>query len=380
MTDRSAIARQAADKLRAFADARQSCPVTIGFDGFVDSIIAVVDKRQSPTDYEPIPTIAAFGKRISDSAGKSNNFELVTKLDKLGGNGPIMANAMAGFGLPVTYIGAVGRPEVHPVFAEFATKATCHSLCNPGFTDALEFSDGKLMMGKYEVMDSIGPELIDDVIGRDAFAQILSGSRFLGMVNWTMLTGMTDIFRMLADQVLPALDRRPMVFIDLCDPVKRTTEDLQNAMALLGQMQQHTDVILGLNLSEASQVAKVLGIDPTDNPFDIIEDLSIAIRQTLAIQAVVVHPRETAAAAIKQGDDVASGMMTGAFIKNPKLSTGAGDNFNAGFCFGLLAGLDVNEALCAGNAASGYYVRNAHSATLDDLATFLDDLPEPELD
>ena len=45
MNDRATSARQAAAALRRFADQRAKHPVLIGFDGFVDSIIAVVDKR-----------------------------------------------------------------------------------------------------------------------------------------------------------------------------------------------------------------------------------------------------------------------------------------------------------------------------------------------
>jgi len=35
-----------------------------------------------------------FGQRIVDAAGKSLNIELYPRLEKLGGNGPIMAHAL----------------------------------------------------------------------------------------------------------------------------------------------------------------------------------------------------------------------------------------------------------------------------------------------
>lgn len=378
MSDRATTARRAAERLRAFDPA--TVPATLGFDGFVDAIIDVVESRPSVDRYQPYETIAAFGKRVTDSAGKSNNFELVTRLQKLGGNGPIMANAMAGFGVPVTYVGALGRPDPHPAFEELHRKADCISLSDPGFTDALEFTDGKLMLGKYGGVEAISPATIDRVIGRENFIDLVRRSRLLVMVNWTMVTGMTDIFRMLADEVLPAFDERPLLFVDLCDPSKRTRDDLAAALALLGEMQTHAEVMLGLNLAEAVQVAQVLDIDPTDQPQRIIEDLASAIRQTLAIHAVTVHPREDAAAAIRDGDAIDSASLTGAFVKNPKLSTGAGDNYNAGFCLGVLAGLGAAESVCVGNAASGFYVRNARSATMEELAAFLDNLPEAEVD
>ena len=51
----------------------------IGFDGFVDTIIEVVDKRHSFADYTRIQTIAEFGARISRAAGLSTNIEFVPK-------------------------------------------------------------------------------------------------------------------------------------------------------------------------------------------------------------------------------------------------------------------------------------------------------------
>jgi sugar/nucleoside kinase (ribokinase family) len=65
-------------------------------------------------------------------------------------------------------------------------------------------------------------------------------------------------------------------------------------------------------------------------------------------------------------------MVDGPFCQNPKLTTGAGDNFNAGFCVGLLAGLEPREMLAAGVANSGFYVRNGKSATSKDLVSFLE--------
>ena len=91
----------------------------VGLDGFVDAILHVVDKRESAEKYVRLPTIAQYADRLAAAAGRSTNVELVSQLTKLGGNGPIMANALASFGLKVTYLGILGFPNLHPVFAEF---------------------------------------------------------------------------------------------------------------------------------------------------------------------------------------------------------------------------------------------------------------------
>ncbi|MCG8521745.1 MAG: ADP-dependent glucokinase/phosphofructokinase, partial [Pseudomonadales bacterium] len=203
MTDRTAIAKAAAAGLRDFSIRVGQTPVIIGFDGFVDSIIDVVDKRIDTETYEPVHTIADFGGRISAAAGRSSNIELVTKIEKLGGNGPIMANAMARAGFDVTYIGPLGEGVIHPVFNGFAKIATVHSIADPAHTDALEFDDGKLMLGKHASLKHVNQGTIDSHLGREEYVGLIRRTKFLGMVNWTMLTRLNTIWEALIDDVLP---------------------------------------------------------------------------------------------------------------------------------------------------------------------------------
>jgi sugar/nucleoside kinase (ribokinase family) len=379
MNARTTSARQAAAGLRRFAEQRSHYPVLIGFDGFVDSIIAVVDKRFDALRYDPVATIEHLGKKILAAAGQSSNYEMVVKLEKLGGNGPIMANAMVELGLPVTYVGCLGYPAIHPVFEDLAKRAECLSITGPGLTDALEFRDGKLMFGKHQTLKDVNWERICQVIGAEKFSAVVGRSRLIGIVNWTMLPHLGEIWQKLATDILPRLKSaggRRLVFIDLADPEKRTVEDLCGALKLCSALQAHVDVILGLNLKEAVQVAAALGLDCDTDPEGVIEALARAIRDRLDLATVVIHPRSGAAAAQREAE---SAHVVGPFIAHPRLSTGAGDQFNAGFCLGKMAGLPLDQALLTGVGASGYYVRNAASPTLEALADFLEALPEPEV-
>jgi ketohexokinase len=126
-----------------------------------------------------------------------------------------------------------------------------------------------------------------------------------------------------------------------------------------------------------------LGVTIQGDPEDAIESTCAALREKLNIYGVVIHPRKSAAAALRVGDaggtgGVETGRYFGPFTAKPKLSTGAGDNFNAGFCLAQLAGLSVQESVCCGTHTSGFYVRNAHSPSLTELADFLDDPPSAE--
>jgi hypothetical protein len=81
-------------------------PVLAGFDGFVDTILHVVSERRSATEYSRVPTLRGFSEKVlAASGGRNMNIEMVPLLTKIGGNGPILANALAHFDIPVTYIG-----------------------------------------------------------------------------------------------------------------------------------------------------------------------------------------------------------------------------------------------------------------------------------
>jgi sugar/nucleoside kinase (ribokinase family) len=100
-----------------------------------------------------------------------------------------------------------------------------------------------------------------------------------------------------------------------------------------------------------------------------MEDLNLSLYEYLKIDAVVVHPVDRSSTVI--GGNFYEEL--GPYISKPKLTTGAGDNFNAGFVLGLLLGLDPEEALLTGMATSGFYVRNAKSPRYQELIDFIEE-------
>ncbi|HEX4144134.1 MAG TPA: PfkB family carbohydrate kinase [Pirellulales bacterium] len=373
-TFREQIARQAAEKLRAARQRAAGLGVLVGLDGFVDEIIAVVDKRHDFDRFEPMRTIAHLGHRILGAAGNSSNLELVVKQVKLGGNGPIMAGALLAVGTRLTYIGSCGSPNIHPVFADLAASARVISIAEPGHTDALEFDDGKIMLGKHSTLKDVCWERLISHVGRQELIELVNASALVAMVNWTMLPHMSDIWAHLADEIFPHTTGRRRMYVDMADPEKRTAKDIAEALELLHGFDAWVDVTLGLNLKEAREIASVLGIAHECDAAEGLERLAAAIRSQVGLACVVIHPRGGASAATS--DQTAS--FAGPFVAHPKISTGAGDHFNAGFALGQLLSLSLAESLCAGVATSGYYVRTAHSPTLTDLADFIAALPPPE--
>ncbi len=373
--NRAQICELTSKKLTPAVPQLPKLKATVGLDGFVDEIIGVVDRRTSATEFSEVPTIGTFGQKICNAAGQSSNYELIVKQRKLGGNGPIMANALASFGLAVTYIGNLGYPTIDPVFEDFAQRAKVISVADPGRTDALEFADGKLMLGKLEPLKQVNWDNLISRVGKDNLEKLLADSKLIGMVNWTMLPHMSRIWAKLLDEVIPNIERHERkLFIDLADPEKRTHADILEAVKLLTRFQDQVDVILGLNLKESGEIADVLGLPGAKEPEAAIEETAIAIRKELNLACVVIHPRRGAAAATENG----SAKFAGPFVAQPKISTGAGDHFNAGFCLGRVLGFSLEESLCCGVATSGYYVRTAHSPSGKELADFIAQLPPPQ--
>jgi sugar/nucleoside kinase (ribokinase family) len=343
----------------------------VGLDGFVDTIMHVVAQRESATKFTRMTSMGEFGERIKGAAGLSANFELVAQMVKLGGNGPIMANALASYGIQVCYVGNLGSPAVHPVFGDLAERARVISIAEPGYTDAIEFEDGKLMFGKHDSLRQINWATLINHIPEEQLVALFEESALVALVNWTMLPFMSAIWQKIQTRIAPKLTGEPRwLFIDLADPAKRPREDIAAALKLIAKFQKHFRVILGLNLQEGRQVGEVLGIPSPEESPDQVATHCQRILEKLGVDTVVIHPVSFAAAADASG----SAHVVGAFTPKPKITTGAGDHFNAGFCVGRLLEIDISASLQIGVATSGFYVRQAKSPRLDDLKKFLQTL------
>jgi len=342
----------------------------IGLDGFVDEIVHLVDQRQDFENFTRIPTLAALGDRISKAAGLSANIEMVPVQLKLGGNGPILSNALLSYGVKLTYVGALGAAKVHSVFEDMANKAEkIYSLCDPGHTHALEFNDGKLLMGKITVLNEITWDKFKSVLGGPkAIAEMIDKCDLFGMENWTMVPYMSQIWQGLIDEVFPLMTARetaPLAFFDLADPEKRTKEDILAAMKLIGKFEGKFRSILGLNEKELYEIAEVFNVK-VDESGDKLKNTVTETAKQLGIYCLVVHPVKEACCYI----DGKYYQVEGPYCEKPVLTTGAGDNFNTGFCLGQALGLDPMNSITLGVCTSGFYVRNAKSPTYEDVINF----------
>ena len=366
------LRQECAAKLLAAEPHASQLSAFVGIDGFVDEIIHAVDKRESAERFERIRTMTQFSERIAAAAGKSTNIEFATQQIKLGGNGPIMANALASLGLKVTYLGALGYPTMHPVFNEFANRVEAHSIAEAGHTDAVEFEDAKLMLGKMTQLKEITWANIKARFGGEKFAIKFGQSDLVGFVNWTMIPYMSDLWESLLSELCPSFSGpRRKIFFDLADPEKRTPDDISRALDLITRFEKHFDVILGLNEKEALEIAQVLGLRANaDSPNELLA-LACEMSRNLKINTVVIHP-VTYALAVSHDD---AQIVEGPFVGKPMITTGAGDHFNSGFCLGKLLGFDNAMCVLTGVSTSGFYVRTAQSPTIRQLSEMMQSWP-----
>jgi len=356
--------------LQAKKDPSYTKQCFVGFDGFTDEIIDAVDTRSSLTDYQPMRQMEQFGGRVNEYAGKSCNIELVVRHKKIGGNAPILTNALLKGGHRITFAGAIGTDEtIEPLFSEMADQ--CEQvipLCPSGHSDAIEFHDGKVILGKHENLANINYQTLLKHLDRDLLTELLEQTDLFVSANWTMLPLMTELWQQLHKEIVPKLTDQPRwMFVDLADPAKRSDEDIQEALVALKNFQDRFQVILGLNEAEALRIGQVLG-SAKEEP----QALGADILELSGLHEIVIHSTRFAIG-VNRNESIT---VDGPYTPTPVISTGAGDNFNAGFLNALLYELTLEERLLSGVATSGYYVRHGNSPSLQELATFLTEWKE----
>ena len=349
---------------------RRPAPALVGFDGTIDRLYTVVEERNGTGEaYRAFPTLERFGDCVAAAAGRSACLEIAPKTTKIGGNGPIMAGALANAGVPVTLLGAFGDP-LHPVFAELAEEVDLHSLAEPAVTHALEFNDGKLMLPVLRTYEEITAERLCQSVGMERLVELTRAARLFAPLNWSCLPFLPEIFSLFQEKILPQLpeDRDRLFFFDLADPARHSAESVAAMLRKIAGFSCFGKTFLGLNLSEAGQVAGALGLEAPENGEASLRAAAAAIRQALDLDLVMIHPTECAVAADRETE----AFVEGPYEPNPLITTGAGDHLNAGCLFGHLTGMDLQQSLALGVLFSGFYVRTGKSPTLSALRYFIE--------
>lgn len=345
----------------------------LGFDGTVDIICKPVQNREGTGNrFTPFKQMKHFGERIVAADNKSALIEIVVAQEKIGGNGPIMARALASSGIGIDYVGAAGFPDLHPAYAALAKDIIFHSITNPAITHALEFENGKVMLCTLSNYEQVTAPRLQQIPGTETMTEIVRKARLCALLNWTCLPGWESILSWFLDDILTHIGHDPgrLFFFDLADPSMRSGDELRNVLELIASFEAFGQVVLGMNLNEAEQISRALGLAPPEAEHVSLKNALERIREKLEITMAMGHPVHCAACASREG----SWSVDGPYTPTPSITTGAGDHLNAGFCLGLMLDFPPEEALKLGVLFSGYYVRTGEPPRLETIPDFIHQL------
>ena len=308
-------------------------------------------------------------KGISAASSQSANIECVVKERSLGGNAPLLARALASLGIPGTLVGTCGFPTLNPLFQPLETMGIAvHSFAEPGLTDALEFTDGKLMLGKMGELNSLSLHEATGRLRHNLLESCVSQAECIATVNWTMMPLIQEFWEyLLKNPRLMVQAPRKSLFVDLSDPAKRPAKDLKGALSTLLELNAICDVILGLNRSESTQVLRALRQRPSDS----LQKNADTIASVLHLSCVVIHTHSEVAVASLMDGKITSHTLFVPICKKPVRSTGAGDTFNAGFIAGMLQHQTPLTCLKMAVASSSTFVRTGIPPTQHSVKSFL---------
>lgn len=335
--------------------------IALGFDGYIDSIVRIVKAKQENGALSYFEDSVEFGQYIVAKQQRNFSFELEQAVLKVGGNMPITANAFARLGCKVDCIGALGHPDIHHIFQQMSPNCTLYSYAEPGMSTAVEFRNNKMMMAESTQINNAGWQYVRDTIGIDIIRRVFSGKDLIGLLNWSELAHSTEVWEGLLNEVLPFIktdDVKTLGLFDLSDCSKKTKAELLKAIRLLREFSAHWEVVLSLNMNESQLIYKALTNDSGQPPG--ITDMARALYEAAGLQKIVVHHSTEACCCDGNGVTYSATRK----LDSPRLLTGAGDNFNTGFCAALLLGMSTSEALEMGHMVTRYYIMNSESPYL----------------
>jgi len=343
--------------------------VFIGFDGFVDKIQKAV-KKKSGGNNAFFSNIEEFSKHVGSLAGRSGQIELVTTQTKAGGNAPILSNALGKLNVKSLCLGSMGSPVINPLFQNLTPSTQLLSVNEPGKSQAIEFSDGKLILSDVSGFVNYDWSHIKRNVDLEKIHDVFKSCDLVALVDWSNLLNGTNIWQGLLDDVIKVVNRKDYYFLfDLCDPSKKSAIDVDEILDLISSFSLYGTVTLALNENEAIKIWMALnGYDQGDrcNPPSLM-DIGAFINYTINVDTLLIHPIDRTLAF--QKNNILE--LMGRLVKEPKVQTGGGDNFNAGYCLGLLNGLSIDQRVLLGIATAGTFVQNGVSPSIKDLINYL---------
>ncbi len=339
--------------------------VFAGFDGFIDTIVKpVLTSGGDSGNMDYFKTIDEFGRFISAHAHKSSSIELDVMDRRIGGNMPNFTKALGTLGLDISSIGMLDNENggIDPIFKTLPGKL--YSYAPAGTATAMEFNDGKILLAPGYSLKDDPVKLIKKALAPKTIPELVREFDLMVFLNWSELPYSSSVWQAFFDEVCAAgkVNKDGFVFFDLCDFNRRTRDELSGVIKLMKQFTQYRTTILSLNKNEASLLyERTRGEIPQAIDMD---DLLKYLQDSFQIDEIIIHQHHESLLICSEGL-VKSPVMR---IENPKISTGAGDNFNAAYCFARLLDLTPLERLRFANLYAQNYIAIGKSLKLESLS------------
>lgn len=344
-TERARIAHA----LRVFQASEKRPGALLGFDGYIDKLVRP-KRSQAQDDY--FSTIREFAGFLGSAGAASSDIAVRRTFEKIGGNGTLLAESLADKGVPVVCIGAMGENELDAPYLALSKKAELYSICKCATSYAFEFDDGKLMFGDTDCFFDISWQRLCDRVGLEKLIGLFQSARLVGFANWSGLPLSTDLMNGILRDICPRLGEKEnrSIFFDLADPSGKSAAQFKELFSCLERLRAHFTVAIGLNPKECLQVYRhFFGAD--EAAFD--PAMAESLLYGLPVDELVVHTAGCAYAGLRR-DKLKR--VPGRYLEKPKISVGAGDNFNAGYCLGRLCGLAPEDCAALGNEAAAGFI------------------------
>jgi len=338
-----------------------------GFDACIDNIVRIVKDKNGNDITGYFTDSDKLGKFLINLDNKSCGLELQTILSKIGGNMVITGNALGNLGVRVECIGTFGLPEILPVFRTMSPNCSLYTIGETITATALEFNNSKVIMFDPGPYNNLTWDGIKDTIGIERIRELISGKQLISFVNWSEIENSSQIWEGFLNEILPSIEKmeiKPFFFTDFSDCSRKSKKEIQFALDLLGRFRNYFKVHISLNQNEAALIARALDLQNSISDEEFVRELFYMINSDV----LIIHRTNDALAY----DGMTYTKCETFFCKEPKLLTGGGDNFNAGFCYSLFQDFNLFQSLLIANAVSGSYVKSGVSPDVDNLIKFLE--------
>ncbi len=344
------------EKIKALREQLKEKKVFAGFDGYTDMLYSIV-KRDDGGQKEIYRQSGEFVENLRSTSGMSSEYQIMLKEERIGGNAPIMSIGMAAMGANVCCAGLFNK-QIERLRKGTQGRLKIYSLGEPAVTIALEFQDCKYMLADCSKLESVTYSNLVRIMGENAVREDILMADLIAAVNWSAVPALTEMLEYIFQlETCHHKKKCRWLYLDLSDVRARETKELKKYFATVKQIKKYTgcQTCLSVNQNELNILIERYRVEGRQK--------IKMLRRLLEVDEIIYHGLKDA---VFCSEDIY--LKTEKNIcEKPKITTGAGDNFNAGICVGKLLELSPEKQLKMGNKAAEFYVFHGYSAKLEDL-------------